>query len=159
MAGVRSGRRPQWVSRQGRPRPDRPATRPIPIARGANAGRAPLMPTRVAMRSRLERAFEAVLWNSRFVVMLAVLASVVAALGLFWIPSVDVFYSISHVLGYADAAISEEVRRGVRDSAVTHVVELVDGYLLAAFMLIFALGLYELFISDIDEARRSAASS
>jgi len=39
------------------------------------------------------------------------------------------------------------------------VVELVDGYLLAAFMLIFALGLYELFISDIDEARRSAASS
>jgi len=111
------------------------------------------------MRSRFERAFEAVLWNSRFVVMLAVLGSVVAALALFWITSVDVFYSISHVLGYADAAISEEVRRGVRDNAVTHVVELVDGYLLAAFMLIFALGLYELFISDIDEARRSAASS
>jgi len=99
------------------------------------------------------------LWNSRFVVMLAVIGSVAAALALFWITSVDVFYSVSHVLGYADAAISEEVRRGVRDSAVTHVVELVDGYLLAAVMLIFALGLYELFISDIDEARRSAASS
>ena len=64
-------------------------TRPIPIARGANAGRAPLMPTRIAMRSRFERAFEAVLWNSRFVVMLAVLGSVAAALALFWITSVD----------------------------------------------------------------------
>lgn len=36
---------------------------------------------------------------------------------------------------------------------MTHVVEIVDGYLLATVMLIFALGLYELFISKIDRAQ------
>jgi len=35
----------------------------------------------------------------------------------------------------------------------------VDGYLLATVMLIFGLGMYELFISDIDEAQHSKASS
>jgi uncharacterized membrane protein YqhA len=38
-------------------------------------------------------------------------------------------------------------------------VEVVDGYLLATVMLIFSLGLYELFISDIDQAHGSRASS
>jgi uncharacterized membrane protein YqhA len=42
---------------------------------------------------------------------------------------------------------------------VTHIVEVVDGYLLATVMLIFALGMYELFVSDIDEAHGSRASS
>jgi uncharacterized membrane protein YqhA len=38
---------------------------------------------------------------------------------------------------------------------VAHVVEVVDGYLLAAIMLIFALGLYELFVSRIEIAEGS----
>ncbi|MBI2313300.1 MAG: YqhA family protein [Betaproteobacteria bacterium] len=38
-------------------------------------------------------------------------------------------------------------------------VEVVDGYLLATVMLIFSLGLYELFVSDIDAARNSKAPS
>ena len=38
-------------------------------------------------------------------------------------------------------------------------VEVVDGYLLATVLLIFSLGLYELFISDIDQAHGSKASS
>ena len=36
---------------------------------------------------------------------------------------------------------------------------MVDGYLLATVMLIFSLGIYELFISDIDQAHGSKASS
>jgi uncharacterized membrane protein YqhA len=35
---------------------------------------------------------------------------------------------------------------------VAHTVGSIDGFLLATILLIFALGLYELFISDIDEA-------
>ncbi|WP_239254817.1 YqhA family protein [Candidatus Nitrotoga sp. M5] len=34
-----------------------------------------------------------------------------------------------------------------------------DGYLLGTFMLIFTLGMYELFVSDIDEAHGSETSS
>jgi uncharacterized membrane protein YqhA len=36
---------------------------------------------------------------------------------------------------------------------VAHTVGSIDGFLLATILLIFALGLYELFISDIDEAQ------
>ena len=38
-------------------------------------------------------------------------------------------------------------------------VEVIDGYLLAAILLIFALGLYELFISRIDDAVGDQASA
>ena len=86
-------------------------------------------------------------------------ASVVATLAVFWITSVDLYYAIVHVVGYADSSLTDEVRKSLRDQTVTHVVELLDGYLLGAVMLIFALGLYELFISDIDEVRASGATS
>jgi uncharacterized membrane protein YqhA len=43
----------------------------------------------------------------------------------------------------------------MRSEVVAYVVEVVDGYLLASIMLIFALGLYELFISRIDIAEKS----
>ena len=111
------------------------------------------------MRNPFERALESVLWKSRFIVILAVVASVAASLAMFWITSVDMFYAVTHLTGYADASPTEEARKGLRDGAVTQVVEVVDGYLLASVMLIFAFGLYELFISDIDKAHGSTASS
>lgn len=74
--------------------------------------------------------------------------------------TVDVVYLVSHMLNYADPALAAGARKAIHDETITHVVvEVVDGYLLATFMLIFALGMYELFVSDIDEARGSKASS
>jgi uncharacterized membrane protein YqhA len=60
---------------------------------------------------------------------------------------------------YADASLTDEARKALHDSTVSHIVEVVDGYLLATVMLIFSLGLYELFISDINQAHGSKASS
>jgi uncharacterized membrane protein YqhA len=37
-------------------------------------------------------------------------------------------------------------------------ISLIDGYLLGAFMFIFGFGMYELFLSDFQEARSSTAS-
>ncbi len=111
------------------------------------------------MLRNLEKLFEAALWRSRFVVVVAVIASMVAAIAVFYIATVDVWYAVSHIVHYADAELSNEARRLLHDDTVTHVVEVVDGYLLATVMLIFALGLYELFVSDIDEAHGSRASS
>ncbi|HYJ19739.1 MAG TPA: YqhA family protein [Burkholderiales bacterium] len=108
---------------------------------------------------KLERLFELGLWNSRFIVVIAVVASMAAAIAVFWITSVDVWYAVTHIVGYADPALSAAERRSLHDDTVTHVVEVVDGYLLATVMLIFALGMYELFVSDIDEARGSRTSS
>ena len=106
-----------------------------------------------------ERLFEKALWNGRFVVVVAVVASMAAATAIFYMATVDVVYLVIHMLNYADPSMALEVRKAIHDETITHVVEVVDGYLLATFMLIFALGMYELFVSDIDEAHGSKASS
>ncbi|SRR5665647_566467 len=107
----------------------------------------------------IEQLLESFLWNSRFVVLVAVFASLAAGFALFYIATVDVFLVVQHVSHYADASLSNEARRLLHDESITHIVEVVDGYLLATIMLIFSLGLYELFISDIDPARGSKTSS
>lgn len=107
----------------------------------------------------IEKLFEGLLWRSRYVVLFAVVASMAAAFAIFYMATVDVYYLVSHILHYADASLTAEIRKALHDETITHVVEVVDGYLLATVMLIFGLGMYELFISDIDEAQNSRASS
>lgn len=64
--------------------------------------------------------------------------------------SVDAWIMISHLGEYISLDLSAEARAELRSSTVTHVVEIIDGYLLATVLLIFSLGLYELFISKIE---------
>ncbi|MFZ5522635.1 MAG: YqhA family protein [Pseudomonadota bacterium] len=107
----------------------------------------------------LEKLFEGTLWNSRFVIIAAVVGSLLAGFAIFYMATVDVVYLFEHALHYADSSLTEEARKSLHDSTVSHIVEVVDGYLLAIVMLIFSLGLYELFISDIDQAHGSKSSS
>ena len=107
----------------------------------------------------LERIFEGALWRSRYVILFAVVSSMAAAMAIFYMATVDVYYLVEHILHYADPALAAEARKVMHDETITHVVEVVDGYLLGTVMLIFGLGLYELFISDIDEAKGSRTSS
>ena len=106
-----------------------------------------------------ESLFEGALWNSRFVILTAVVGSLLAGFAIFYMATVDVVFLFQHALHYADSSMTEEARKALHDSTVSHIVEVVDGYLLATVMLIFSLGLYELFISDIDQAHGSKASS
>ncbi|HEY4731865.1 MAG TPA: YqhA family protein [Gammaproteobacteria bacterium] len=108
---------------------------------------------------KLEHAFEGFLWNSRYIVLTAVFASLCAGVAMFYIATVDAFYMLTHLIEYASPSIEAVVRAQLRSSTVTHVVEIVDGYLLATVLLIFALGLYELFISKIDQAENTETSS
>jgi uncharacterized membrane protein YqhA len=107
----------------------------------------------------LETIFEGALWNSRFVIIAAVIGSLLAGFAIFYMATVDVVNLFLHTLHYADSSLTDEARKALHDSTVTHIVEVVDGYLLAIVMLIFSLGVYELFISDIDQAHGSKASS
>jgi uncharacterized membrane protein YqhA len=107
----------------------------------------------------LESLFESSLWNSRFVILTAVIGSLFAGFAIFYMATIDVWNLVLHVLHYGDADLTAEARKVLHDSTVTHIVEVVDGYLLATVMLIFSLGLYELFISDIDQAHGSKAAS
>lgn len=104
-----------------------------------------------------EKAFEGFLWNSRLVVMAAVILSLVSSLALFYMATVDAVYMVSHLTDYA--SLADDARIDLRSTTITHVVELIDGYLLAIVLLIFALGLYELFISKIDQAEQAENAS
>lgn len=107
----------------------------------------------------IETLLEGSLWNSRFVIFLAVLGSLFASFAIFYMATVDVVLLLQHMFHYADAEMTDVARKALHDSTVSHIVEVVDGYLLAVVLLIFSLGLYELFISDIDQAHGSKASS
>ena len=106
-----------------------------------------------------EALFEAALWRSRYVVIFAVMASMIAGFAMFYMATVDVVYLVAHIVHYADPDMAVAARKALHEDTITHIVEVVDGYLLATVMLIFSLGLYELFISDIDEAKGEARSS
>jgi uncharacterized membrane protein YqhA len=121
--------------------------------------------------TRVEKIFEKFLWSSRYLVIVAVLASLAGAGTMLYVATADVVQLVLHLPEYhtdpgpepreagAPRETKEEraerirkVRMDRRSEVITHLVEMVDGYLLAAIMLIFSLGLYELFISGIDPA-------
>lgn len=108
---------------------------------------------------KLEEIFENALWSTRFVVLFAVIASLSTALVMFFTATVDAWFLVSHLFDYASPDLVGEARVSFRSKTVTHVVEIIDGYLLATVLLIFALGLYELFISRIEPAEKSETAS
>lgn len=107
----------------------------------------------------IEKLFETALWNSRFIVIIAVLVSLITAFSMFYMASIDAYYLVSHLGEYASADLVGEARKQFRAETVTHVVEVIDGYLLATVLLMFSLGLYELFISKIEQAESSETPS
>lgn len=108
-------------------------------------------------RHKWKKAFESFLWKNRLVVLAAVIISLVSSLAMFYMATIDSAYMIAHLIEYP--TLDTEARLVLRSTTLTHVVELIDGYLLAIVLLIFALGRYALFISKIDEAEDAANAS
>ncbi|MFZ5862480.1 MAG: YqhA family protein [Nitrospirota bacterium] len=107
-----------------------------------------------------ERLFEGALWRSRFIVLLAVVASLASAVILFLIATADVASLALKAIGYATSGPHTSDQYDAFHSAVVgHVISAVDDFLLATVLLIFSLGLYELFISKIDVAQEDARHS
>lgn len=104
-------------------------------------------------RGLLERFFERVLWDSRLLMLVAVVAGVLLALGTFYLALVDLAYFF-RLVGEYRAGAGDELRAGI----ITAVVKVLDGFLISAILIIVSLGLYELFVNRIDVARFSEAS-
>ncbi len=102
----------------------------------------------------LERIFEAFLWRSRLMVLFAVVFSLIAAFGMFIVASVEIYEPI-HNLFVNYFHISPEEH----EKLVGSIVGAIDLFLIATVLIIFSLGLYELFISKIDEAENDEKSS
>jgi len=98
----------------------------------------------------MERIFEGSLWASRFMVILAVVFGLVGAVVLFIVASFDIYDTTKFVLNtYLTHAHPENFHEDV----VGGIIGAVDLYLIGVVMLLFAFGLYELFISEIDVAK------
>ncbi len=96
-----------------------------------------------------ERLFEGFIWNSRFIVLLAVIFGLVGAVILFIVASFD----IASVASYAwHGLFAHPHPENFHENIVATIIGAVDLYLIAVVMFIFSFGIYELFISHIDEA-------
>lgn len=104
---------------------------------------------------RVERGFEKGLWATRFIVLLPILFSLLGALVMFIIGSVDVIRVVIDSIAYAAGA--SEVG-DLHTRVIIEIIGAVDIYLIAIVLLIFSFGLYTLFISRIDEAEGSETS-
>jgi len=98
----------------------------------------------------IERLFEGAIWNSRFIVLLAVVFGLLGAVILFIVASMDIwevavgtYEVILHIVPHPEH---------FHEDIVAGIIGAVDLYLIAVVMFIFSFGLYELFISDIDQA-------
>jgi uncharacterized membrane protein YqhA len=101
----------------------------------------------------MERIFEGSLWASRFMVILAVIFGLVGAVVLFIVASFDIYDTARFVLNtYLTHAHPENFHEDV----VGGIIGAVDLYLIGVVMLLFAFGLYELFISEIDAAKNES---
>ncbi len=97
---------------------------------------------------QVEKHFEYFLWNSRLLVMLAVIPSLIGAAVLFLIGTADVIAVIVDAAEYYFADGSGDIH----DTVVPKIIIAVDIYLIAIVLLIFGSGVYRLFVSPIDQA-------
>ena len=97
----------------------------------------------------IERLFETLIWNSRFIVVLAVVFGLIGAIILFIVASMDIW---NVALSTYEAIVTHIHPEHFHEDIVADIIGAVDLYLIAVVMFIFSFGLYELFISDIDQA-------
>ncbi len=102
-------------------------------------------------RKPVEAFFEGALWHTRWAIIVAVSSSLAAALLMFYIAGVDTFYLLEDIGKYATMADMTE-RSELRSASVAQVVEIIDVFLLAIVLVIFGMGIYELYISKIEHA-------
>ncbi|WP_297457103.1 YqhA family protein [Persephonella sp.] len=104
----------------------------------------------------IEKVVERILWESRFMVFLAVVASVLAAFVLVIIGTYDIFIVTKEAFHmFSSIDYFQEFHK----EAIKHIVSAVDVYLISTVLLIFGLGLYELFISKIDAMEQDTKAS
>jgi uncharacterized membrane protein YqhA len=93
---------------------------------------------------KLELFCESLIWNFRFFILIPVVFSLLSSLRLIYIGTMDIWAGLSLALDYKDPEGIMTIR------TVTYIIGGVDYYLIGIVLLIFAFGIYELFISEIE---------
>lgn len=104
----------------------------------------------------IEKIFENAMWKTRLLVLLPVIFGLIGAGILFIVASIDIFKVFVYTLDVYFNGLHPE---NFHEEIVSKIIGAVDLYLIAVVMLIFAFGIYELFISKIDAADNSPAGN
>ena len=104
----------------------------------------------------IEKIFENAMWKTRLLVLLPVVFGLIGAGILFVVASIDIFKVFVYTLDVYFNGLHPE---NFHEEIVSKIIGAVDLYLIAVVMLIFAFGIYELFISKIDAADNSPAGN
>jgi uncharacterized protein (TIGR00645 family) len=104
----------------------------------------------------IEKIFEACMWKTRFLVLSAVIFGLIGALVLFVVASMDIYGVAVYAFNTIVASAHPE---HFHEDIVSGIIGAVDLYLIAVVMLIFAFGVYELFISPIDHSQAAKDDS
>ena len=86
------------------------------------------------------------MWNARLFVVLAVILSLVGSILLFIVASIDIIKAAKDTYLYY-VGVSQD--SDIHNILLNTIIMAIDLYLIAVVLLIFAFGLYELFISKI----------
>ena len=103
--------------------------------------------------SILENKFEKGLWSTRFIVLIAVILSIISSITLFLLGGWDIIQAIILYNPLFNQNINSN------NDILFKIISSVDLFLIGIVLLIFGFGIYELFISEIDFAKGKFAES
>ena len=103
--------------------------------------------------SILEKYFERGLWNTRFIVVIAVIFSALSSITLFLVGSFKIVKSLTHPF-LKDSGSATAINLDVNEM-LKLIIGAIDFYLIGVVLLMFSFGIYELFVSKIDIARKN----
>lgn len=95
----------------------------------------------------MKKLFEAILWNARLVVILAVGLSLVGSILLFIVASIDIIKAVKQTIMYYGG--NKEIH-DIHNILLNAIISSIDLYLIGVVLMIFSFGLYELFIAKIN---------
>ena len=101
----------------------------------------------------MSNKLEKILWNFRYITILAVLLSIISAFSLIVLGSLDIIQAVIFYNPLFDDSISNN------NELLFKIISAIDLFLIGIVLLIFGFGIYELFVSEIDFANAKFTES
>ena len=106
--------------------------------------------------ARIDKYFQSFLLRSRYMIIVVVMAALLSAVLMIVVGTVEVYHGFIKTLVLLQSSMEQpDTPRNI----ISVVISSIDAYLIATVLLIFSIGLYELFINKIDEFSNKNSSS
>ena len=102
---------------------------------------------------KFEEKFEKGLWSTRFIVIIAVVLSIISSISLFLLGGWEIIQATT----FNNPLFNENINNN--NDLLFKIISSIDLFLIGIVLLIFGFGVYELFISEIDFAKGKFSDS